>query len=137
MRQSYNMQSVAPARHQPLLNADWLDRAGITLSALCVAHCLTSAIVVTALASFGGVLLAPWIHEAGLVIAIALGGVALINGTLGHGHILPMAIGGFGLGVMAGAVSLPESSHDMEMLATLVGVLLLALGHDLNGRARR
>jgi hypothetical protein len=39
----------------------WLDRAGIGLSALCIAHCLTSAIVVTALASFGGVLFSPWL----------------------------------------------------------------------------
>lgn len=115
--------------------AQWLDRAGITLSALCVAHCLTSAIVVTALASFGGVLFSHWIHEVGLVIAIILGAVALGQGVWRHGYIAPFGVGCFGLGMMAGALSLHDSV-EMELLATLAGVMVLALGHDLNARAR-
>jgi hypothetical protein len=114
----------------------WLDRAGMGLSALCAAHCLTSAIVVTALASFGGVFLSHWIHEVGLAIAILLGAVALGDGVIRHGYMAPFATGCFGLGVMAGALSLHESQHNMELLATLAGVMILALGHDLNGRAR-
>jgi hypothetical protein len=40
---------------------------------------------------------------------------------------------GAGLGVMAGALSLP---HDgAEVIYTIVGVAILALGHDLNRRA--
>lgn len=113
-----------------------LDKAGIWVSALCVAHCLTSAIVVTALASFGGVLLSHWVHEVGLVIAIILGAVALGQGAIRHGYIAPFGVGCFGLGMMAGALSLPESLHDYELAATLAGVMVLALGHDLNGRAR-
>lgn len=115
--------------------AEWLDRAGITLSALCVAHCLTSAIVVTALASFGGVLFSHWIHEVGLVIAIILGAVALGQGVWRHGYIAPFGVGCFGLGMMAGALSLHDSV-ELELLATLAGVMVLALGHDLNARAR-
>jgi uncharacterized membrane protein YfcA len=38
------------------------------------------------------------------------------------------------LGMMAGALTLPHG--DGELLATLVGVAVLALGHDLNFRAR-
>lgn len=115
--------------------AEWLDRAGITLSALCVAHCLTSAIVVTAVASFGGVLFSHWIHEVGLVIAIVLGAIALGQGVWRHGYIAPFGVGCFGLGMMAGALSLHDSV-ELELLATLAGVMVLALGHDLNARAR-
>lgn len=114
----------------------WLDRAGIGLSALCIAHCLTSAIVVTALASFGGVLVSHVVHEVGLVIAILLGAIALGDGVIRHGYVAPFATGCFGLGIMAGALSLHEATQSAELLATLIGVMVLALGHDLNGRAR-
>ena len=123
----------------------WLDRAGMGVSALCVAHCLTSAIVVTALASFGGVLLSPVIHQVGLAIAIVLGALALGTGFMRHGYIAPFATGCFGLGMMAGAIGLHGdavaaaahgAAHASELLATLAGVMTLALAHDLNGRAR-
>ncbi len=132
------MESFLPSTSAHILDrrSAWLDKAGIWLSALCVAHCLTSAIVVTALASFGGVFLSHWVHEVGLAIAIVLGAVALGQGAIRHGYIAPFGVGCFGLGMMAGALSLPESMHDYELAATLAGVMVLALGHDLNGRAR-
>ena len=57
------------------------------------------------------------------------------RGVLDHGFILPPAIGALGLGVMAGALSLPEGGH--EAAYTMVGVLVLALGHRLNVMAQR
>ena len=112
----------------------WADRAGIWMSTLCAVHCLTSAIAVAALASFGGMLLNPLIHEVGLVIAIILGALALGKGVIDHGYVMPFATGCFGLGMMAGALSLNHG--DTELAATLAGVLMLAIGHDLNFRAR-
>lgn len=47
--------------------------------------------------------------------------------------MLPSAIGGLGLGIMAGSLTLPHSGA--EVLYTIVGVCVLALGHDLNRRA--
>jgi hypothetical protein len=110
-----------------------LDRLGIALSGLCVVHCLASAVLVAVLASAGGVLLDHDIHAVGLVIAILLGLVSLGRGIALHGYMMPAAIGGLGLGVMAGALSLPHNSG--EILYTLLGVTILALGHDLNRRA--
>jgi hypothetical protein len=44
--------------------------------------------------------------------------------------MMPSAIGALGLGVMAGALTLP---HDgTEAAYTVLGVLILALGHRLN-----
>jgi hypothetical protein len=44
--------------------------------------------------------------------------------------MMPSTVGGLGLGVMAGALSLP---HDgTESLYTVIGVGVLALGHQLN-----
>lgn len=110
-----------------------MDRIAIGLSGLCLVHCLASAILVAMLASAGGMLLNPVIHEVGLLVAIGLGLVALGRGIVEHGFMMPAAVGGLGLGVMAGALTLP---HDgAEVVYTILGVAILALGHDLNRRA--
>ena len=110
-----------------------LDRLAIGLSGLCLVHCLASAVVLGLLSAAGGMLGAPIIHEIGLVLAMMLGSVALGKGILDHGFMLPSAIGGIGLGVMAGALTLP---HDgAESMVTVAGVLILALGHRLNAMA--
>ena len=107
-----------------------LDRLAIGLSGLCVVHCLGTTIVLAMLASAGGMLGAPIIHEIGLSLAMLLGAVSLGKGIIDHGYTMPSAIGGLGLGVMAGALTLP---HDgTEALYTVIGVGILALGHRLN-----
>jgi hypothetical protein len=112
-----------------------LDRIAIGLSGLCLVHCLATAVLLGLLASAGGFLGRPILHEVGLTLAMILGTVALGRGVLDHGFILPPAIGALGLGVMAGALSLPEGGH--EAAYTMVGVLVLALGHRLNVMAQR
>jgi hypothetical protein len=110
-----------------------IDRAAITVSGLCVVHCIASAVGVAMLASAGSVLLDPIFHEVGLVIALMLGVLGLGRGLLAHGFMMPAAIGSLGLGMMAGALSL---GHDGGgTVYAIVGVLILALGHDLNRRA--
>ena len=110
-----------------------VDRLAVGLSGLCLVHCLASAVFVAMLASAGGMLLHPIFHEVGLAIAILLGIVALGRGIFEHGFMMPSAIGGLGLGVMAGALTLPHDGG--EALYTIIGVAILALGHDLNRRA--
>lgn len=111
-----------------------IDRWAIGLSGLCAVHCFASAVLVALAASAGGLLLNPLIHEIGLSFAILLGAVALGRGVVLHGYVMPLALGSFGLGVMAGAISLPHDGGS-ETVWTLIGVGLLALGHDLNHRA--
>ena len=116
-----------------VLNSSRLDRLAIGLSGLCLVHCLASAVLLTLLSAVGGFLGAPVIHEVGLVLAMILGTVSLGRGIVAHGFMLPSAVGGLGLGVMAGALSLP---HDgTEAIYSVVGVLIVALGHRLNGIA--
>lgn len=107
-----------------------LDRLAIGLSGLCLVHCLGTTVVLAVLASAGGVLGAPIIHEVGLSLAMLLGAISLGKGIVDHGYTMPSAVGGLGLGVMAGALTLP---HDgTEALYTVIGVAILALGHRLN-----
>lgn len=107
-----------------------LDRLAIGLSGLCVVHCLATAVFLALVSSIGGLLGAPIIHEVALVLAMALGAVALGRGVAEHGFMLPVAIGALGLGVMAGALQLPHDGS--EALYTMAGVGILALGHRLN-----
>jgi hypothetical protein len=111
-----------------------LDRVAMTLSGMCLVHCIATTVLLAAVASAGG-LLSPAIHEVGLSLAILLGMLGLGRGILRHGYMLPAAVGGFGLGMMAGALSLPHDGTGTEAIWTMVGVLTLALGHDLNRRA--
>lgn len=116
-----------------LPRAAGLDRIAIGLSGLCVVHCLATSVLLALAASAGGLLVSPHIHEVGLALAIPLGAIALCRGIFTHGYMMPSAVGALGLGIMAGAIGLP---HDgTETLYTLIGVGLLALGHDLNRRA--
>ena len=100
------------------------------LSGLCLVHCLATAVLFALLSAAGGFLGSPLIHEGGLVIAMVLGAIALGRGIVEHGFMMPSAIGGLGLGVMAGALTLPHDGS--EALATVFGVMVLALGHRLN-----
>jgi len=111
-----------------------LDGWAIGLSGLCAVHCLATAIAVGLLSSVAGLLAAPIIHELGLMIAMTLGAIALGQGALRHGLLMPVAVGGLGLGVMAGALSLPHGGSS-EIAYTVLGVMLLAFGHELNRRS--
>ena len=110
-----------------------MDRMAIALSGLCLVHCLASAVLVAMIASAGGILLNPVIHEVGLMIAILLGVVSLGRGISEHGFMMPSSVGGLGLGVMAGSLTMPHDSA--ETIYSILGVAILALGHDLNRRA--
>lgn len=107
-----------------------LDRIAMGLSGLCVVHCCATAILLGLLASAGGFLGQPIIHEVGLVFAMILGAIALGRGAREHGFMLPAAVGMTGLGVMAYALTLHETG--LEPVFTLAGVMILALGHRLN-----
>jgi hypothetical protein len=110
-----------------------IDRMAIGLSGLCLVHCVASAVLVMVLASAGGLLVDPRIHEVGLVFAMLLGAIGLGRGVFEHGFMLPAAIGALGLGTMAGALTLQHGPE--EVFYSVFGVLILALGHDLNRRA--
>ncbi|HEX3676691.1 MAG TPA: MerC domain-containing protein [Sphingomicrobium sp.] len=119
---------------RPLSNGR-LDRLAMGLSGLCAVHCVATAVLLGLVASAGGLLGKPIIHEVGLSLAMVLGAIALGRGIREHGFFLPSAVGVTGLGLMAYAMSLHESGY--EPAFTILGVLVLALGHRLNILAKR
>jgi len=111
-------------------SAGRLDQIAMGLSGLCLVHCIATAILLGLLATAGGIFGSPVIHEVGLTLAMIIGAIALVRGVREHGFVLPAVVGALGLGVMAFALSLPEGGH--EPIYTVVGVMVLALGHRLN-----
>ncbi len=109
-----------------------IDRIAMGISGLCLVHCVATTVLLTLISS-AGALLDPRIHEIGLALAIGMGVIALGRGIATHGYMMPAVVGAFGLGIMAGALSLPHGGF--EIFWTLIGVALVALGHDLNRRA--
>lgn len=109
-----------------------LDRIAIGISGLCVVHCIATTVFFALVSTAGGIF-SPVVHEVGLVIAIIFAVIALGRGVFSHGYMMPAIVGAFGIGIMAGALALPHS--DFEVFWTLLGVALVALGHDLNRRA--
>jgi hypothetical protein len=64
---------------------------------------------------------------------MVFGAIALGRGVMTHGYVMPVWVGSLGLGVMAGALTMPHDGS--ETIYTILGVLIVALGHDLNRRA--
>ena len=95
-----------------------VDRLAIGLSGLCLVHCVASAVFVTLLASAGGLLLHPAVHELGIGLAILLGLVGLGRGVLQHGFMLPSFDAYYGPFERGGGstgqalASLPEPTRD-------------------------
>lgn len=115
--------------------AAWIDRSAISLSGLCVLHCLIGALTMTMLASVGGV----WshkVHAIGLIVAAPLAVVALWRGVARHGRRAAAALGGGGLSLMAASVTLGHG-HAGELATSLAGVTLLGIAHLLNLRWSR
>ena len=111
---------------------DRLDRVGVVLSGLCALHCLLSIVAVSALGIGSQTLLSPWIHRAGLGMAIGLGIFTIAVGAVRHGRMDNLQIGATGLGLMGGALFVDHGTA--EALLTICGVTLVALAHIRNLR---
>lgn len=114
------------------MRGGWLDRVAIGLSGLCLVHCAASAVLLTLLASAGGLLLHPLVHEVGLALAMLLAAIALGRGWLLHRAVLPVLVGLSGLTLMGAALTVEHGLGETGL--TIVGVTLVALGHHLNRR---
>lgn len=128
----YHISVLHPMRDTFLSIRDRLDRVGVLLSGLCALHCVLSILVVSVLGLGGQVLLAPEIHEFGLMAAIFVGALTLGLGVLRHGKRAPLVIGGLGLALMGLALTVPHGLP--EALLTIAGVALVATAHIQNLR---
>lgn len=112
-----------------------LDKSAMTLSALCIVHCLGGALLATFVAASSG-WLGHNVHLVGLALALPLAGFALWRGVRSHGRAGVAVLGALGIGIMALSVFAGHGAAS-EIVLSVAGVSLLAAAHLWNIRASR
>ncbi len=112
------------------------DRAGVTLSALCIVHCLLLPLTTSFLPLMGVLAENETIHKALVLLAIIPAAFAF---TDFNGSKSPFLIAGLGvIGVISLLMSaFIEAFHDYEAILTLVGAVILASAHIVRIRANK
>lgn len=114
------------------------DLFGMGVSVLCLFHCLV--VPLLALPALAGGLFGlegHAVHIGAVVIAGLAALFAFSSGWRAHHKVWVVALGGAGMLVMAGALVMPESLHDLEPILTLVGGVILITAHTINLKQRR
>lgn len=110
-----------------------LDRIAISLSGLCLLHCMAGFLLLS-LFALSGDWLDHRVHIIGLAVAMPLAAVALWRGWRQHHRGDIGVTGAVGLIVMTISLMV-EHGALMEMLVSMAGVGLLALAHWRNLKA--
>ena len=106
------------------------DASAITLSSLCLVHCLALPVLATVLPVAGVFAEAEWLHKGLVLAAIPISGSVILRSkdqqyALGFAVL---AIAGLAQLVAAAFV---EPLHDYEKPLTVIGALMLASAHIL------
>jgi hypothetical protein len=112
-----------------------LDKSALTLSGLCLVHCLAGALLVTVFAVSSD-LLSHQVHLVGLLLALPLALVALWRGVRVHRRVGVAVLGALGIGLMALSLVISHGQA-AEVILSVLGVSLLAAAHIWNLRAAR
>lgn len=113
--------------------APWIDRTAISLSGLCLLHCLAGLLLFGLVSTAGWAAFSHDVHAWGLALAAPLAAVALWRGWRLHGRSAVALLGGMGVGFMTGAVLAPHGLGG-ELFLSIAGVGALMLAHGLNLR---
>jgi hypothetical protein len=103
-----------------------IDRVGISLSSLCILHCLLLPMLATILPFFGVISEIEWVHKSLVLFAIPAAMTLILSRT--RFHILAFASLGLILIVSA---AFWKPFHDLEVVLTVIGASLLCAAHML------
>lgn len=112
-----------------------LDKSAMTLSGLCIVHCLGGALLATFVAASSG-WLGHYVHLVGLALAFPLAGFALWRGVQAHGQMGVAVLGALGIMLMAVSVFAVHGGV-FEIALSVLGVSMLAGAHLWNMRAAK
>lgn len=115
-------------------NAQRVDAAAISLSGLCVLHCLGLPLVASFLPVISQAAEAEWIHKALVIAAGPLALAAFMLTRAGSTRLIFGALAGAGVAALIAGAFVHEL-HDYERHLTVAGALLLAGAHVFRWRA--
>ena len=107
----------------------------MTLSGLCIIHCLAGSLLLTVFAVSSG-WLSHNVHLVGLLLALPLAAVALWRGIRVHGRTGVALLGAAGIALMAISLMIGHGGVG-EIALSIAGVSLLAAAHFWNLQALR
>ncbi|WP_296617565.1 MerC domain-containing protein [Sphingomonas sp.] len=115
---------------------DWVERAAVGASALCLIHCAGLPLLLAALPALSSLVAVPEsFHVWVLAFAVPTSALALFTGRRHHRHVYPLMIGAAGLMLLAfGALLLLGGRWETPV--TIMGSLCLAYAHIANWRLR-
>jgi hypothetical protein len=118
-----------------VLRSRGFDGLAMSLSGLCLLHCLALPVLAVALPFLGVLAEAEWVHWLFVALAVPVSTYALLGlGGRRSGVLFVGAVLGLSL-LIAGAAGWPD--HESEALMTIAGGLVLATVHALNWRRTR
>lgn len=110
-----------------------LDLSAVSLSALCLVHCLALPVLAAMLPLASAWVQSEWVHVVFVLIAAPLSALALLHGGPGHRAPAPwLALAGLGVGLLAFGALGPIRSWETPV--TVAGSLCLATVHLWNWR---
>ena len=112
----------------------FLDFSAISLSCLCLIHCLALPFVV-ALLPIVGIFAEEWVHQVLVLLAVPVTTFAILSSWSNERNSLFIFGAVCGLALLL-AAAFVEALHDMEVLLTTIGALTLALSHVWRWRVR-
>lgn len=119
-------------RGRPQLHA--LDAAAVTLSGLCLIHCLALPLVVGILPLAGVIAEAEWLHKAFVIMAVPVTAFVMTRCDLSkQERLIFNALAGIGLSLLL-AAAFVHDLHDYETVLTVCGAVLLAGAHTWRWR---
>ena len=109
------------------------DVSAISLSALCLIHCLALPMLAATFPVAASVAEAEWLHKLFALAALPISGWVILREQAGRraAGFTPLALGGLALLLAAAFV---EALHDFETTLTVTGAALLAGAHILRWR---
>ena len=128
--------ALLPPRMRARLTAS-LDAFTIGASGVCLVHCLLLPLLVAAAPSLSRLVRVPEeFHVLAFALAVPASAFALSGGYRRHGVILPVFVASAGL-LLIGIGALGGLQVALETGVSVVGSVLLAIGHLVNWRLRK
>lgn len=105
-----------------------IDAAGISVSSLCLIHCLALPVLAGVLPIASSWAAAEWAHKALVLLAIPISGYAVFTRGVQFHDSLFVFLVTFGLALLAASAFI-DALHDFEKPVTSAGAFIVAAGH--------
>lgn len=105
-----------------------VDASALTVSSLCLIHCLAAPVLAGVLPMAGAWAEAEWVHKVFVLLAIPISGYAVFAKGVRFRDRLFIFLVTAGLALLTASAFI-EALHDYETPMTAVGALLVAAGH--------